>query len=106
MPKDAHDVLHELSEVWCNLTEEQRDSISEMIAGAKVYPASVCNLCGKPLDEWDAQEDFHMHTHVGYGSVHDMEEVDLRLCCDCFDKLVGACTVSPVVEYVNGGELF
>lgn len=96
MPKNVNDVLCELASVWEYLSDESRRCIADMIAGAMAEHHPVCNGCGKPLDEWDMQEDFHIHTTVGYGSEHDMEEVDLRLCCNCFDKLVDSCTVSPV----------
>lgn len=56
----------------------------------------VCNLCGKELDIFDTQENFTIHKRIGYGSVHDGEQVHLRLCCDCFDRLVDECVVSPV----------
>ena len=57
----------------------------------------VCNRCGKDLDIWDAQQGFSIHTTVQYGSVHDGETITLRLCCECFDQLLDACKVSPVV---------
>lgn len=60
-----------------------------------------CNHCGKPLDEWDLQEDFKIHTAVGYGSKYDLSKVELQLCCDCFDKLVDECVISPVVGEVR-----
>ncbi len=100
MPKNVRDVLSELPDVWRNLTEEQKQIIADMIDGAMVSSYPVCNCCGKPLDEFDIQENFHIHTRVGYGSVHDTEEIDLRLCCNCFDGIVDNCEVSPVV----GGE--
>ena len=46
----------------------------------------VCNLCGKELDFFDRQENFTIHTRIGYGSVHDG------------DKVVAMCTVSPIEE--------
>ena len=59
----------------------------------------VCNYCGKELDLFDLQEDFSIHRqHIGYGSIHDGDNVDLQLCCDCFDKLVSECNVSPIEE--------
>ena len=30
--------------------------------------------------------------------IHDGDNVDLQLCCDCFDKLVSECNVSPIEE--------
>lgn len=58
----------------------------------------ICNRCGRELDFWDVQEDFTIYRHIGYGSVHDGDIVNLHLCCDCFDKIVDECKVSPVEE--------
>lgn len=58
----------------------------------------VCNHCGKELDFFDRQEDFSIHKQIGYGSIHDGDIVCMRLCCDCFDKLIDECCVSPIEE--------
>lgn len=48
---------------------------------------------------WDAQGDFKISKdHITYGSVHDGDAVELRLCCTCFDALVASCVISPIVE--------
>ena len=60
--------------------------------------SNVCNLCGKELDFWAAQEDFTLHSHVGYGSGYHGEVSKLRLCCECFDHIVDECKVSPIEE--------
>lgn len=57
---------------------------------------NVCNRCGRELDFWDIQEDFTIHRHVGYGSIHDGDVVNIRFCCDCFDAIVDECKVSPI----------
>jgi len=59
-----------------------------------------CNYCGGALNEWDLQERYIIHKTIGYGSTHDGEEVYLQVCCDCFDKIVDECTISPVVREV------
>ena len=51
-------------------------------------PEGECTLCGKKMDMWDRQEDFKLNYHVGYGSKYDTTIVDVRLCCDCFDKII------------------
>ncbi len=61
----------------------------------------ICNYCGKELDEFDLQEEFNIHTIVGYGSEHDGEEIDLWLCCECFDKIVDKCELSPTIREVD-----
>lgn len=58
----------------------------------------ICNICGKPLDVYDANQRFVLHTKVGYGSRYDGETVSLHLCCECFDNLVDNCTISPVCD--------
>lgn len=50
--------------------------------------SNVCNVCGSELDFWDQLEDFGLHKRIGYGSIHDGEKIDLRLCCKCFDKYI------------------
>lgn len=55
-----------------------------------------CNLCGNPLDDFDTHNDFTIHKKIGYGSIYDTDKVELHLCCQCFDMLVGQCTKSPI----------
>lgn len=52
----------------------------------------VCNLCGKELDFFERQENFTIHARICYGSVHAGDK------CDCFDKVIAICTVSPIEE--------
>jgi len=47
-----------------------------------------CNLCGKPFDMWDRQENFGFDYHVGYGSKYDLQHITVHFCCSCFDKLL------------------
>lgn len=56
-----------------------------------------CNFCGKEMDEFDVMSDFTISKKIGYGSVHDGEEVDLKLCCDCFDRVTHACVIDPFI---------
>lgn len=58
-----------------------------------------CNLCGRELDFIDTQSDFTLHKDViAYGSIHDGDSVNLRMCCKCFDELVSACVLNPIFE--------
>lgn len=61
----------------------------------------VCNRCGKVLDLYDLQQDFTLHKQIEYGSMYDGCYVHYQLCCDCFDKAVAECKVSPI-EGVDG----
>lgn len=57
-----------------------------------------CNVCGKEMDIFDAQEKLTIHNHMGYGSKHDGEEIRIDFCCECFDKIVDACKISPIAQ--------
>lgn len=57
----------------------------------------VCNLCGKPVEVWD-QSGFNFHGRMGYGSRYDGDLISLVLCCECTDKLVESCLISPIIE--------
>lgn len=56
----------------------------------------LCNFCGKELDFWDEQEDFSIHTQIGYGSKYDGDYISFQICCDCMDKFIDNCAVSPI----------
>lgn len=63
---------------------------------------TICNKCGKTFNEWDESNNFGIHQTLGYGSKHDGSEIDLDLCCECADELVGhlvtICQVNPIME--------
>lgn len=58
----------------------------------------LCNYCGRKLDIYDSNQSFRIHTRIGYGSAYDGNVADMRLCCGCFDKIVGECAVTPLVK--------
>ena len=63
--------------------------------------AEVCNLCGKELNIYDKQENFTItNSNIGYGSIHDGEACNCKLCCKCFDKVMGSLefSVDPFIE--------
>lgn len=60
-----------------------------------------CNKCGKKMDMWDIQENFSIQRNLGYGSKYDGDDLDLDLCCDCMDKLIESCMISPVTDRGN-----
>ena len=64
----------------------------------KVKGKEHCNLCGKELDFWDGTNNISINKYLGYGSLHDGSIINMRLCCDCIDRLVDACAISPVVK--------
>lgn len=57
-----------------------------------------CNLCGKEFDIWDYEENFQIHTLLGYGTAYDGDELHLRLCCNCMNKIIENCYFSPIRE--------
>jgi len=63
----------------------------------KVKKKPVCNLCGKEMDFWDGQLGFGINRVLGYGSMYDGSIVNMHLCCDCTDRLINWCEVSPLV---------
>ena len=74
----------------------------------KTIVKTVCNICGKDFDKLDEAENFGLHYKVGYGSVHDGDEIDLDLCCSCFDEfidyIISRCKINPIKnnDYVGG----
>ena len=57
-----------------------------------------CNLCGKEFNIWDYEENFQIHTLLGYGTAYDGDELHLRLCCDCMNEIIEDCYFSPIRE--------
>lgn len=64
----------------------------------------ICNVCGKPFNEWDNQEDFNLHYIIGYGSRYDGGRLNLDFCCECFDNfldyILPQCSL-PAIEGVG-----
>lgn len=59
----------------------------------------ICNMCGKEMDLFDAQENFSLRREIGYGSRYDGEILELNLCCDCMDRIIEQCKIRPVFDY-------
>ena len=61
-----------------------------------------CTMCDNFLDEYDLQQPFEFDHVVGYGSVHDLTHFGIRLCNDCFDKVMAfvlpRCKRNPVIN--------
>ena len=50
----------------------------------------TCNKCGK--------KNFSVYRRLGYGTKYDGDDLELDLCCDCMEKLIDECIISPIVE--------
>ena len=61
---------------------------------------TYCNKCGKEFGDvnQDFNDDFSIHTRIGYGSKYDMYYVKLDLCSACMDELIDTCVINPVVD--------
>lgn len=62
---------------------------------------TICNMCGKEFDMWDAQESFGFYYHIGYGSKYDGEIIRCDLCCDCFDKMLDEYLIPKCKHPIN-----
>lgn len=56
----------------------------------------ICNVCGKEFDAWDRKEDFSIHKRCGYGTKYDGETINLDICCECMERLIESCAISPM----------
>lgn len=63
---------------------------------------TLCNVCNKEFDMCDEYAELGIHMQVGYGSKFDGDNIDLDLCCGCFDKLmdkfIPICKINPIVK--------
>jgi len=57
-----------------------------------------CNMCGKELDVFDMDNDYSMAKKIGYGSVHDGDDIKLNLCSNCLDNLISMCKITPLIK--------
>lgn len=57
-----------------------------------------CNMCGKDFDLFDMQEHFSINRILGFGTKHDGCKLEMDICCECMDKLIESCKISPVRE--------
>lgn len=58
----------------------------------------VCHKCGRKFDLWDTQEEFTISRGLGYGTKYDGEVLELALCCNCMEKLIDECVMSPIKQ--------
>lgn len=60
---------------------------------------TVCNFCGKTLDELDSMNARPLCIRpLGYGSIFDGSTLEMQFCNTCLDALIVACQVSPLQE--------
>lgn len=62
---------------------------------------TICNKCGREFGDvtQDYNENFSIHTQIGFGSKYDRCGLELDLCSDCMDELIDSCVISPVIDY-------
>lgn len=56
----------------------------------------TCNKCGRQFGKFDTG--FNIACFMGYGSKYDGEMLDLNMCCDCMDKFIDSCKLSPILQ--------
>lgn len=57
---------------------------------------TFCNICGEDFDLEDYYNNLGVHTILGYGSKHDGRNLEMDICCQCMDKLIQKCRISPL----------
>lgn len=58
-----------------------------------------CDFCGKQFTVFDEQENFGLHySNVGYGSHYDGCDINVDLCCDCFDKMMKEYVIEKLIN--------
>ena len=60
-----------------------------------------CNMCGEEIGSLrtlDCNDDFSIHTIIGYGSKYDGFALDIDFCSDCMDKIIDQCHIPPVID--------
>jgi hypothetical protein len=72
--------------------------MEDIIMNKTKSEVQVCSICGKPFDIFDRENGFVVNTRAGYGSIHDGDKISFGLCCECMDKLIAKCKVSPIME--------
>jgi len=77
---------------------ENKNRTQRLGGKLKLLKQEICNCCGGKLDFFDIQQNFTIHKRIGYGSKYDGCVIECKLCCSCFDKMIGACKESPIIE--------
>lgn len=72
----------------------------------KMSKIVICNKCGKTLNDLDMQENFSIHSQLGYGIKYDGCKLELDLCCKCMEQIIEDCKISPIVdEQIKEGDV-
>ena len=60
----------------------------------------TCNVCGRQFGQITPSGNLYggifIYHEVGYGSEHDGEVLEMSICYDCLDKIIGECAVNPI----------
>lgn len=65
---------------------------------------TLCNMCGRVIDEHQVACDFSIHTVMGYSSHNDGRTLDFDLCPTCEDVLIGELSIRCKIPLLSGGE--
>ena len=79
-------------------TERSENVKNDPKTNVTVATQPVCNMCAKPLDIYDINENYTIHKKLGYGTRFDGDMLNLRLCCDCMESIIDDCIISPITE--------
>lgn len=60
---------------------------------------TFCNICGKAFDDFDSIGNNKIHKKMSYGSKYDGDYVAIDICCECMDKLIDSCKISPIEQF-------
>ena len=63
-----------------------------------------CNMCGRKIKKkkkHDKEDYVLIQKEWGYFSDKDGKKYTLRMCENCYDKLVAACVIPPEIENVT-----
>jgi len=93
----TEEIYHQLTD----LSNDEKEYIHNILLKDYLSTDNRCTICGKEFDIWDKQNSFGFHHQVHYGSKFDLDKINVKLCCDCFDNMMDKyilpnCKINPV----------
>ena len=65
---------------------------------------TLCNMCGRVINERTDTCDFSIHTTLGYSSRNDGMRLDFDLCATCEDALIGELSAKCKIPPLSGDD--